>query len=106
VDGQELWDRWQWTAVQETPCPDDHCRQVTVELTSGIRPIRVKVHTQVDGNPFLKRWLEITNTGKTTAAIGAVYPMSGFLFAGHRLNENGDRRALPDPFRLVGQLHL
>jgi alpha-galactosidase len=100
VDGQELWDRWQWTSVQETPCHDGHCRQVAVELTSGIRPIRVKVHTQVDGNPFLKRWLEITNTGRTTAAIGTVYPMSGFLFAGHRLNENLSKQAA-GPFSLL-----
>jgi alpha-galactosidase len=100
VDGQELWDRWQWTSAQETPCPDGHCRQVTVELTSGIRPVRLKVHTQVDGNPFLKRWLEITNTGTTTAAIGAVYPMSGFLFAGHRLNENLPKESA-SPFSLL-----
>ena len=88
VDGQELWDRWEWESAQETPCEPGGCRHVAIELKSDIRPIRVKVHTQIDGNPFLKRWLEITNTGNTHVAIGAVYPMSGYLFAGHRLKEN------------------
>jgi len=100
VDGQELWDRWEWTSAQETSCPETPCRHVTVELMSGIRPIRVRVHTQVDGNPFLKRWLEITNMGKASAAIGAVYPMSGYLFAGHRLKENLPKD-VTSPFSLL-----
>jgi len=99
VDGQELWDHWSWKSSQELPCEAEHdsqsgredhrrCRHMAVDLVNEIRPIRVRVHTQVDGNPFLKRWLEITNNGQSAAAIGALYPMSGFLFAGRRLKEN------------------
>ena len=59
-----------------------------VELASKLRPIRVRVHSEADGHPFLKRWLEIINDGSKASAIGAVYPMSGYLFQGTRLREN------------------
>jgi alpha-galactosidase len=97
VDGQDLWDHWKWKSSSEAPCeldiaasPKDHnsCQHLFVELVSEIRPIRVRVHTQVDGHPFMKRWLEITNDGKAPAAIGQVYPISGYLFSGHRTLEN------------------
>ena len=41
----------------------------------------------------MKRWLEIFNDGKQPAAIGEVYPMSGYLFAAHRVIENLPRDA-------------
>ena len=94
VDGQELWDGWEWKSAQEVPCDRAGCHHVYVELASKLRPIRVRVHTEADGHPFLKRWLEIINDGSKASVIGAVYPMSGYLFQGTRLKENlpaGDR---------------
>ena len=88
VDGQELWDGWEWKSAQEIPCGRAGCRHVVVELASTIRPIRVKVHTEIDGHPFLKRWIEVFNDGIRAAAIGKVYPMSGYLFQAARLKEN------------------
>jgi alpha-galactosidase len=98
VDGQALWDRWAWKSATEAPCdasPDTNnaindglCRHTVVELSSEIRPVRVRVHTQIHGHPFMKRWLEIINDGKQVAAIGEVYPMSGYLFSAHRIVEN------------------
>jgi alpha-galactosidase len=88
VDGQDLWDGWEWRSAQEAPCEHAGCRHVVVELASTIRPIRVKVHTEAEGHPFLKRWIEIINDGTRVATIGSVYPMSGYLFQGNRLNEN------------------
>ena len=97
VDGQDLWDHWLWKSATEAPCEVDQasrprdrtsCAHMVVELASEIRPIRVKLHTQVDGHPFMRRWLEIINDGKVPAAIGKVYPMSGYLFSGHRIFEN------------------
>ncbi|MEN6536620.1 MAG: alpha-galactosidase [Bryobacteraceae bacterium] len=87
VDGQELWDSWNWRSSEEVPC-GGNCRHVVVELAHQIRPIRVKVHTIVDGNPFLRRWLEIHNDGQSVTAIGSIYPMSGYLFAARKLAEN------------------
>jgi alpha-galactosidase len=88
VDGQELWDGWQWHGTQEVPCAGKGCREVIEDLSSSIRPIRVKVHTQIDGSPFLRRWLEIASEGSTPTAIGSVFPMSGYLFSAHGLKEN------------------
>lgn len=88
VDGQDLWDGWRWKSARELPCEGAGCWHAVVELASEIRPVGVRIHTRVDGHPFLKRWLEITNEGSSPAAIGAVYPMSGYLFAGRRLKEN------------------
>jgi alpha-galactosidase len=95
VDGQELWDGWKWQSASEVDCPGGHCREVVEELVNTIRPIRVQVHTRIDGNPFLRRWLVITNDGKNPAAIGSVFPMSGYLFAAHGLRENLPAGAAP-----------
>lgn len=88
VDGQELWDGWQWQGTREIHCAGRGCRELIEEFSSLVRPIRVRVHTQIDGNPFLRRWIEITNTGKSPAAIGSIFPMSGYLFSAHGLKEN------------------
>ena len=94
VDGQEMWDRWEWQSAKEIKCPG-HCREVVEELVNRIRPIRVRVHTRIDGNPFLRRWLEITNDGKNAAAIGSIFPMSGYLFSARGLEENLPAGAAP-----------
>ena len=60
----------------------------SIKLSHALRPIIVVIHTDLTGHPFLKRSIEIRNNGKSPAAIGSVYPMSGFLFAAHRLKEN------------------
>jgi alpha-galactosidase len=95
VDGQEMWDGWEWQSAKEINCPGGHCREVVEELVNRIRPIRVRVHTRIDGNPFLRRWLEITNDGKNAAAIGSIFPMSGYLFSARGLEENLPAGAAP-----------
>ena len=87
VDGQELWSDWSWKAAEEVACKGG-CRHMVVELAHGVRPVRVKVHTVIDGHPFLRRWIEIRNESRSAAAVGSVYPMSGYLFAARRLSEN------------------
>lgn len=49
--------------------------------------IDVKVHTRLDGSPFLIRWLEITNLNKQAIGIMAVAPLGGLLWA-HRYEEH------------------
>ena len=88
VDGQELWDGWELQSSKEIKCPGGHCREVVEELVNRFGQLAFKVHTRIDGNPFLRRWLEITNDGTSPAAIGSVFPMSGYLFAAHGLAEN------------------
>ena len=59
----------------------------------------VKVHTRVDGSPFIIRWLEITNHSAQTVGITSVAPFSGALWS-HRVSEH---LAAPDdlPFALA-----
>ena len=107
VDGQDLWDYWSWKSAEELPCEAEQgtrlaregsrkCRHAMVELASDIRPIRVKVHTQVDGNSFLKRWLEITNNGN---AFGNFFwPLSEVYF--------GPTKVIDFPFSSLCQLDL
>ncbi|MCL5995451.1 MAG: alpha-galactosidase, partial [Chloroflexi bacterium] len=61
--------------------------------------IEVKVHTRLDGSPFLIRWLEITNRSHAAAGITAVAPFSGLLWS-HRA---GEHLPAPDamPFELA-----
>jgi alpha-galactosidase len=61
--------------------------------------VTVKVHTRLDGSPFVIRWLEITNRNEKAVGITSVAPFSGMLWK-HRYEEH-----LPDgatsPFELA-----
>ena len=77
ADGQLLTDRWRWLDAHETLATRAGCQEWVVELRHELRPIRVAVHTRLDGTQFLVRWLEITNEGDEPAALSAVSPWSG-----------------------------
>jgi alpha-galactosidase len=81
VDGQDLWHDWQVVSMAEAACPRPHCKHVIVELRNQLRPTLVRVHTQLDGSPFIERWLEIVNKDAATISLGNVSPFSGMLFA-------------------------
>ena len=64
--------------------------------------VEVKVHTRLDGGPFIIRWLEVANPTDKAVAITGVSPFAGSLWS-HRLGEH-----LPpgrDPFE-VAYTHL
>ena len=46
-------------------------------LESGIVPLRVKVHTLLDGTAVLRRWLEVENTGDSPLNLSRIAPMCG-----------------------------
>lgn len=86
VDGQLLAADWEWGGIEvreddqpipAMPRPFD--RHVIITLRHRIRPVTVRVHTGLDGTPILTRWIEVTNTGTQTAAIGAAFSWSGVL---------------------------
>jgi alpha-galactosidase len=79
LDGQLLDGFWEYTGSGEKVLANG-VREVFVELRHGIRPVTVKVVTGLDGSPFFSRRLEITNTGETNAALGAVRPFAGRLW--------------------------
>lgn len=81
IEGQDLGGSWKWVkAYQEQVQSPSKGALVTVELTSTIRPIAVKVRTLLGGGPVLVRWLEITNHGNKATAITRVSPWSGALW--------------------------
>ncbi|MBN1555321.1 MAG: alpha-galactosidase [Phycisphaerae bacterium] len=61
--------------------------------------ITVKVHTRLDGSPFVIRRLEITNRNKHAVGITAVAPFSGMLW-NHRYEEHLPEGAV-SPFELA-----
>jgi alpha-galactosidase len=58
-----------------------------VHLSHKDAGITVKVHTRLDGSPFIIRWLEITNLNSQAAAITGVSPFAGMLWS-HRIEEH------------------
>ena len=65
-----------------------------VELKHQVRPVNVKVVTRLDGTVVFARYLEISNTGKSPAALSHVCPWSGVLWntdtALHRHHSNAN----------------
>lgn len=96
IDGQALSTGWAWVSAFEEPPPRNGQRHLTVELESSLRPVRVRVHTILDGTPVLARWLEILNTAGRPAALSLVYPWSGLLWHVPGLGARGvDDEAFP-----------
>lgn len=77
IDGQLLKSNWK---CEKSYLIDDDIKHSIVELVHLIRPVRVKVHTRIDGSRFIERWLEITNEGDMPSALFRVYPISGMLW--------------------------
>ena len=77
IDGQLLASHWDWQGFEQTETGTG--RHAVVSLRHRLRPVTVKVHTQLDGTPILARWLEVTNTGDRAAAMGALASWSGVL---------------------------
>lgn len=82
IDGQWLGSDWQWAGYEKLPAPKaagPAGLHTVVTLRHALRPITVRVHTQLDGTPVLTRWLEVTNTGQQPAALSAGCSWSGVL---------------------------
>jgi len=71
----------------------------TVTLHHAAANIDVKVHTRLDGSPFLIRWLEIANRNPQAVAITDVAPMAGMLWD-HRCEEHSPDGAV-SPFEVA-----
>ncbi len=48
-----------------------------ISLRSRVKPVTVRVMTELDGTGVLRRWLEISNTGDAPLAISSIAPLSG-----------------------------
>jgi alpha-galactosidase len=83
VDGQPLDGRWEWEGLEEregTSPAGRPRRRAVVGLRHRTAPLAVRVHTELDGSPFLVRWLEIENRGERPVAITDLACWSGLLW--------------------------
>lgn len=80
IDGQSLHNRWEWEGACRREGERPGTREAVIELRHQVRPVAVRVVTRLDGTPFPARRLEITNTGKSPAALSRVSPWSGALW--------------------------
>ncbi len=80
--GSSLLKGWQWQSSKEMERTSQGARHYVVELNHGQYPIKLSVHTLLDGTPVLTRWLEITNTGPKSVALTRVRPWAGMLWPG------------------------
>ena len=80
IDGQSLHNRWAWAGSSEAPGRRPGTVEAAVELRHQVRPITVRVVTRLDGSPVMARWLEVTNTGASPAALSQIAPWSGLIW--------------------------
>ena len=70
-----------------------------IQLRHAVAGILVRVHTRLDGDPFIVRWLEVTNLNAEPVGITTVAPFAGNLWL-HRTEEHLPRGA-ESPFELA-----
>ena len=80
IDGQALHLGWKWVRAYEENSNDSNIRHAVIELSHQVRPVNIKVHTRLDGTPFMVRWLEITNTSDKASALSSISPWSGLIW--------------------------
>ena len=82
MTGTSLSRGWNWLSASELPVKADRgTRHAVVELSNSLLPIKVKIHTLLDGTPVLTRWLDITNTANQSVALVKLSPWTGRLWA-------------------------
>ncbi|NLE28825.1 MAG: alpha-galactosidase [Phycisphaerae bacterium] len=87
LDGQTLHRGWRYIGMEEIPTNDDSKKQVVVKLEHQERPVKVGVHTLLDGTAILTRWLEIENCRDKPIVMSKVWVWSGRVFpiqSGHK----------------------
>jgi alpha-galactosidase len=101
MDGQCLHNRWAFVGGSERPGQRAGTREAVVELRHEVRPVTVKVVTRGDGTGILARYLEITNMGKSPAALSRISPWSGLLWSSGSKRSWGELpRNRAEPFSL------
>ncbi|MGD8750564.1 MAG: alpha-galactosidase [Anaerolineales bacterium] len=82
IDHKLLSADWSVKSAEEVEKTKRGSRHIVVALTHQDQPIKVNVHTLLDGTPVLTRWLDITNTGEKSLPLTEVKPWSGRLWPG------------------------
>jgi alpha-galactosidase len=71
---------WHLANSSEVQQSEGDRRHYVVELTNSVYPLKLKLHTLLDGTPVFVRWLEITNISSKPWALTALAPWSGRLW--------------------------
>ena len=95
VNGLDLAGGYVWESASlepfagrgERPDYSQDTIQAVIQLRHAEAGIVVRVHTRLDGGPFLVRWLEITNLKTYAVGITEVAPFAGMLWS-HRTDEH------------------
>ena len=78
--------KWSFISAKEQPKDRQGNRHLVVELAAETAPVRVAVHTLLDGTPVIVRWLEISNTSDITMALTGLSPWSGRFWPGEKFS--------------------
>jgi len=81
VPGELLDSGWRWVEFRTLSDRKDH-EHVAVALGNESVPLRLEVHTVMDGTGILMRWLELENNGERPVALTELEPWSGRLWPG------------------------
>lgn len=90
---------WEWVNQTETDTTKPGTRHTMVELSNSLFPLRVQVHTVLDGTPVLTRRLVIRNDALKAVALTKVWPWSTRCFA-HTYYRNYLKSDDRSPFNL------
>jgi alpha-galactosidase len=71
---------WQWIGSFQLPESKARARHAVVELSNKTYPVRLKIHTLLDGTPVMVRWLEVTNGSGRPIALTGLSPWSGRIW--------------------------
>jgi alpha-galactosidase len=93
IGGNAVRPQWNWVSAKTQGAT------TVVELQHASEPLRVRVHTKLDGTPVLMRWLEITNTSDKPLPLSGLAPFSGLLWRVWWQSQLFSKRIDP-PFRL------
>lgn len=90
IGGQDLVSNWQHI---ETVCENNSS---VVTLQNLIHPVKIQVHTKLDGKGWITRWLQIENTGDVALPIDSVQPFAGKLWCHSFKHDNLNLNYAPE----------
>ena len=97
IDGQLLASDWELIGFDEIRGSKERPADIhaIITLQHKIRPVTVKIHTKLDGTPIITRWIEVSNTGKSPAALSAAFSWSGVIQKTNRWKSHMGETKLP-----------
>ena len=75
IDGQSMEYGLEFADFATSDTPQG--KEAVLTLTSRFKPVRIKVHTLLDGTAMFERFLEIENTGSESLLINRLAPLAG-----------------------------